>query len=251
MADDVNEGIENALNVDAILQHAKRVGAIIAMDSNTRSTSWHDTTSNRGKHLEEYIISKQLHIMNEPSANATFESQTGKSNIDLTLVRSNILRRISDWKISDEESNSDHSIINYDIRTAMSHNNTKPTGQKFTVNAKNMEKYQGNIHRTVEKMIREQSNKNSEDDLDERLYKKILTDDHTAQQIEGFSEAMRRACEQSFKTTKTPEVTQKYKSVPWWTKELTELRKTTNALRRKYQKTRDNAEQREKKSDIP
>ena len=85
----------------------------------------------------------------------------------------------------------------------MSHN-TKPTKQKFTVNAKSMEKCQGNIHRTVEKMIREQSNKNSEDDLDERLYKIILTDNHTAQQIEDFSEAMRRACEQSFKTTKTP-----------------------------------------------
>ena len=97
--------------MDAILQHAKRVGAIIAMDSNARSTSWHDTTmNNRGKHLEEYIISKQLH-MNEPSANTTFKSRTGKSNIDLTLVTSNILRRIADWKISDEESNSDHSII--------------------------------------------------------------------------------------------------------------------------------------------
>jgi hypothetical protein len=57
---------------------------------------------------------------------------------------------------------------------------------------------------------------------------------------------MRRACEQSVKTTKAPRVAQKYKSVPWWTKELTELRKTTNALRRKYQRTRNNAEQREK-----
>jgi hypothetical protein len=47
-------------------------------------------------------------------------------------------------------------------------------------------------------------------------------------------------------TTKAPRVIQKYKSVPWLTKELTELRKTTNALRRKYQRTRDNTEQREK-----
>jgi hypothetical protein len=54
---------------------------------------------------------------------------------------------------------------------AMSHN-TKPTGQKFTASAESMEKYQGNICRTVEEMIREQSNKNSEDGLDERLYKK-------------------------------------------------------------------------------
>jgi hypothetical protein len=83
--------------VDAILLHAKRFGAIVAMDSNSRSTVWHDTiTSKRGKHLEEYIIRKQLHIMNEPSANSNFESRAGKSNIDLTLVTSSVLRRISD-----------------------------------------------------------------------------------------------------------------------------------------------------------
>jgi hypothetical protein len=185
--------------------------------------------------------------MNEPSAYSTFESRTGKSNIDLTLVTSNVLRWISDWKISDEESNSDHSIIHYDIKTTKSHN-TQPTRQKYTVNEEGMGKYQGIVRRTVEEMIREHSNTNSEDDLDERLHKRILLDNNTTQQIEDFSEAMRRACEQSFKRTKTPKATQKYKSVPWWTKELTELSKTTNALRRNYQTTTDNKEQRENKA---
>jgi hypothetical protein len=109
-----------------------------------------------------------------------------------------------------------------------------------------MGKYQGNVRRTVEEMIREHTNTNSEDDLDERLHERILSDNNAAQQREDFSEAMRRTCEQSFKTTKTPKVKQKYKSVPWWAKELTELRKTTNALRRKHQKITDNTEQREK-----
>ena len=49
--------------------------------------------------------------MNEPSTKTTFENRIGKSNIDLTLVTNNLIRRITDWKISDEESNSDHSII--------------------------------------------------------------------------------------------------------------------------------------------
>jgi hypothetical protein len=102
----------------------------------------------------------------------------------------------------------------------------------------------------VERMIRKQSNKNSEDDLDERLYKRVLNDSHTAQQIEDFSLAMRRACEQSFKTTKAPRVTQKYKSVPWWTKELTELRKTTNALRRIYQRKKTTQNKEREQSDI-
>ena len=113
---------QDLTKVDTILQHAKREGAIIAMDSNARSTSWHDTTTNnRGKRLEDYITSKQLHIMNEPSTKTTFENRVGKSNIDLTLV-TNLIRRITDWKISDEESNSDHSI-SYDIKTDINHKN--------------------------------------------------------------------------------------------------------------------------------
>ena len=71
---------QDLTKVDMILQHAKREGAIIAMDSKARSTSWHDTTTNnRRKHLEDYIISKQLHIMNEPSTKTTFENRIGKA----------------------------------------------------------------------------------------------------------------------------------------------------------------------------
>jgi exonuclease III len=36
---------QDLTRVDTILQHAKREGAITAMDSNARSTSWHDTTT--------------------------------------------------------------------------------------------------------------------------------------------------------------------------------------------------------------
>jgi len=86
------------------------------MDSNARSTLWYDTLSNdRGKLLEEFIFSKQLYIMNEASNNTTFSNRIGNSNIDLTLINSQLLRKVSDWEISDEESNSDHSIIKYDI----------------------------------------------------------------------------------------------------------------------------------------
>ena len=157
--------------------------------------------------------------MNESSTNTTFANRIGKSNIDLTLITSNLLRRISDWEISEEESNSYHNIINYAIRTDISHkNNTKMMGQKFIVNAENIEKYKGNIRSIVESRIREKSTETSEEDLDERLYKRIVKNNNAAQQIEEFSEAMILACEQSFKTTKAPRVPQKNKSVPWWTK---------------------------------
>jgi hypothetical protein len=79
-----------------------------------------------------------------------------------------------------------------------------------------------------------------------KILQKNNKNTHTENQIEEFSEALRIACEQSFRTTMTARTSQKHKSVPWWTQELTEMRKTANYLRRKYQRTRDNAEQREK-----
>jgi hypothetical protein len=70
--------------------------------------------------------------MNEPSTKTTFENRIGKSNIDLTLVTNNLKRKITDWKISVVESNSDHSIISYDIKTDINHkNNTKTTVQTY------------------------------------------------------------------------------------------------------------------------
>jgi hypothetical protein len=51
-------------------------------------------------------------------------------------------------------------------------------------------------------MIRKQSNKNGDDDLDELLYKRTLNNNNIAQQIEDVSEEMRLAFEQSFKKTK-------------------------------------------------
>ena len=56
---------------------------------------------------------------------------------------------------------------------------------------------------------------------------------------------MRIACEQSFKTKNARKEPQKNKSLPWWTHEITAARIVTNYLRRKHQRTRDNAEQME------
>jgi len=117
---------------------------------------WHDTTTNnRGK---------------QPSTKTTFENRLGKSNIDLTLATSNLLGRITDWKISDEESNSDHSIITYCIKMRKKHkNNTNTKEQKYRVNSENIEKYNKNLSRTVEIISWEQSSETSENDLYTRL----------------------------------------------------------------------------------
>ena len=104
------------VKIEAILQYAKGAGVLLEMDSNSRSTLWHDTLTNtRGKILEEFTINKQLYIMKEASSNTTFRNRIGTSNIDLTVINSRLLRRVSGWEISEEEGSSDHSIITYAI----------------------------------------------------------------------------------------------------------------------------------------
>ena len=52
---DINRPIDIDLQkMQTVIMHAKGVGIIFALDSNARSTSWHDVlTNNRGKKLEE------------------------------------------------------------------------------------------------------------------------------------------------------------------------------------------------------
>jgi len=100
----------------------------MAMDSNARSTIWHDaTTNNWGKMLEEFVASNQLHIINEDSPRRTFQSTRGSSNIDLTIVNNSMLADTKDWEISEEESSSDHNILKFRINFESDKTNKRNT----------------------------------------------------------------------------------------------------------------------------
>jgi hypothetical protein len=62
---------------------------------------------------------------------------------------------------------------------------------------------------------------------------------------EEFHVILKTACNKTYRKYRTSRKTTTHKSVPWWTEELTVLRKRTNALRRRHQRTRNNDELRE------
>jgi hypothetical protein len=63
--------------------------------------------------------------------------------------------------------------------------------------------------------------------------------------VEKLQEAIKIQRNKSFKTRETTRKTTKQKPVPWWTKELTIKRKKLNALRRRYQGTKNYEELKE------
>ena len=149
---DITRHIHSDLRkIEKIAQHAKGEGALIAIDSNCRSSSWHDITNERVRILEEFLLSQQLYILNEESHQTTFPSTRGASNIDITVTNGRLLSTVTDWEISDQESCSDHSIIRYVIgqRTAprFGKNNDEV---RYKVNRVGRQKFQENLIRLTE-----------------------------------------------------------------------------------------------------
>jgi hypothetical protein len=95
---DINEQLDRDFEkIGRIITFAKGAKILLDMDSNARSTSWHDILTNtRGRALEEYISSKNLYIINETSTKTTFHTRRGSSNIDLTIINNLLVPTFSE-----------------------------------------------------------------------------------------------------------------------------------------------------------
>jgi ribonuclease HI len=248
---DINRPIEYDLQkMQAILIHAKGVGAIFAIDSNARSTSWHDVLNNkRGKVMEEFLISKQLHIANEESDHKTFQNSRGASNIDLTILNNQAIGLIQGWTIHNQDSCSDHNIIKYSLGNAnakiqLTGNNKG--GVRYRVEQKDIAKFQENLVQTMGQLLSGSSKERGGiEELDEHLSQRVAVAECMETVIEELQEALEIACRNSFKRRNISQRATSHKSVPWWTQNLTILRKKVNAQRRKFQRTKGDNDLRE------
>jgi hypothetical protein len=86
---DYTAKLDNGLKrIEKIHTFTKGEKLLIGTDSNCRSTAWHDrTTNDRGRMMEDFVTSNQLHIINEKRTLKTFQGSRGESNIDLTIVK--------------------------------------------------------------------------------------------------------------------------------------------------------------------
>jgi len=191
---DINRPIDFVLQkMQAILMHAIGVRIVFAVDSNARSSSWHDVLTNkRGKTMEEFI-SRQLHIAIEESSRTTFWTSHGASNIDLTILNNQAIGLISEWAIHDQESCSHHNIIKYGLGNA--NDIIQPTGNnkggvRYRVEQRDIVKFQGSLIQIMEQLL---SGMNKErggvEGLDEHLSQRVAAEPCMETVIEEFQEA--------------------------------------------------------------
>ena len=204
----------------------KHTGTQTYIHSNSRSTTWHDSQTNkRGKILEEYIISRIIHIMNEESNQTTFQSRRGSSNIDVAIVNNQLLNALQNWEISAEESCSDHNIIKFDLRQDTYHDTEYSyTGYRYVVTDGSLTKLESNVSRLVATKFR--TGQEYPLNLDRALALEVKEANDIDRAVILFQEAFILSCNKSFNKRNATKP-MNHKSVPWWTKELTLMRKRT------------------------
>jgi len=95
-----------------------RIPLLLGVDSNAHSILWgSESTNGRGEDLEDLILAKDLSVVNVGSV-PTFQTVVAKSVIDITLVNVPAQREFmfDDWEVGGmEDSHSDHKYINFTL----------------------------------------------------------------------------------------------------------------------------------------
>jgi hypothetical protein len=116
------------------------------------------------------------------------------------------------------------------------------------VNSDDIGKFQGNLTRLLEERFNTTNTDGGSGDLDATLSERANKGTEIEKLIEEFREALKEACDKSFRQRTMRKISNK--SVLWWTDELTMMRKRTNALRRRYQRTRKHEGLREQRKTV-
>ena len=243
---DGEEDIEEDLRkVEQSLDYAKGNGLMILADTNARSKLWYDTINNeRGKILEEFLTVKSLHIINENKDIPTFETIRGRSWVDLTITNDQLLRHVTEWKIEEDESCSDHKIISFKIGEVNQCIINTSKGIRYITKDGDSKKFDDLLTTNLTSAFSCQENREK---LDEELTQKVSTCPDIEQLMETCYTCIREASNGAFRVSKGKKQQTRGKSVPWWTTELTILRKRVNALRRRFQRTVNNEQLREER----
>jgi len=187
----------------------ERGEAIIAGDFNAKHVAWGSPINDtRGEKLIEMIYSLNMIVCNE-GQRPTFERDGSSSYIDITAATELTASMMYNWKVLTENSLSLHNYITFNIATTKS-NAATPTGW----NTHTMDK-----SKALEMV----------EHISPFTWPETAEDSASKMAIE-----LEKICDSTMKKRTRSH----RKTVYWWTREIAELRKTSNHLRRKYQRKR-------------
>lgn len=189
---------------------------LIAVDSNARLSLWGSQRSDeRGEKFEELIREFNMQILNRIEQGPTFWTARGSSYIDVTLVSSSMSQFVGEWKVRNEWSTSDHNSIDIRLRVPKKSDDRGTVNMRFDTRRADWEQFAETLTNLSKSRL-------------ETI--EVSSADHIEELADTLATVLTEAC-----TASMPRKRKFRKSNPWWTQELTRLKKKVAGYRRAFQ----------------
>lgn len=110
--------VPTAIHVEALDRIFQSITneVLIALDANAFSTRWFSRINDRrGETLTTWLDEHDLHTVNTRSQFTTYNGPRGRTNIDVTISGQSLLEKIVDWKVVPDVTTSDHRVLRYTL----------------------------------------------------------------------------------------------------------------------------------------
>lgn len=184
--------------------------------------------------------SRDLLIINEASDIPTFETNRGHSWIDLTLSNNIVAQKTRGWTCGKEDSCADYKIIFFEIESTKASIVVACHPEKrYLTKADKWGTFVNELMKNLLENFNCRRNTNDLTTSNSALSQKASLCSDTEAVIHKIISAITVACEAKFQIIRRGKCATKERSVPWWTSDLTLLRKKALALRHRYQRMKN------------
>ena len=219
-----NEDIEIQLrHLELVLQRSDDMPIVIGGDFNGHHSSWGSDSSNlRGRKIHEFIASNEADLTllnrgNDPTFYAIRAGIELKSIVDITLVSKQLLNQNWSWKVSDDETASDHQLIRFGFSLYDDEPHLKMTTRKWKTSNIEWSAFSEKIVNKRDEWIEQIQSCTSAAEMDNVT--SVVMKDLTS------------ICDMTIPMMSTTK-----RRVPWWSAALTEMRKIAKQWRRRVQR---------------
>ncbi|XP_035223929.1 uncharacterized protein LOC118196569 [Stegodyphus dumicola] len=198
--------------MEQVLHKIKIPYVLFGGDYNAHNTTWgYRATDTKGRELEDFLSSKNLVIHNTAEAPPSFDRIFARGWPDLTITSLQAAFLLTDWKVDDQESLSDHKFITYSLRQSTSITKIK----RYNLPGRKLLTFTRKVKRHLETL------------------EPALQHADTMADLENFSirlqNTLQLVCDQNLPKKKP----QKIKEMHWWTGALQKQQRKCRALRRR------------------
>lgn len=204
---------------DQVINTLREIGRtqtkiVVCMDANGKSPLWGtQVTDYNGSLIEELTAEQDWYVLNGNNQVPTFQSCHGTSLIDISIISNDMIGHDIDWRVKPDIGTSSHNVLETIISAAA--NNPIRTTRKYNFKHADWPKFQTKLAERLEP-----------------LQTPLTTTPQLISRVEQVTSALAYAARKSI-----PATLPRTKPVAWWNDELDNLRRATNAKRRKFQKS--------------